>query len=481
MNARNLIALTAGFLGLAGSAVFAQSGVDASVVERVRQVEQERRTGLATTENYLKVTGKDRFLSGWGAWVTDTFIDFSDDDRNSRARDPLTTLNIKDVRAWWSAQWGQKLSSYFRVKAQSFDFDTAPGVASPNFDILEKVDLDMGYVEFRPDVKQSVRAGRQLVTVGRGFVLADILDGVGYDRRDGGLQTEIFWGTTPNRTLNIDTSITGFNQGLTHRDFAYGQASYTHRAGNRYYAYHVSQVDRSGTSDTRATGGQGSVDFGYNSNYTGIGANVRVTPRVLVLTEFGLQGGSTLAVPVGRRVDIDASFFEALGLWSLKGANNPLVQAEYAYGSGDPNRNNVTDTFGGKQNGTSDGNFLYFGRIDTGLALSPRLSNLHMGRVGYQQRIRLNGRGNNATDPLVGFKFTEYYKDHDGGAISDTLANFRNGKKHVGRAGDIYVAWRVWNDTVLNLQYGHFAPGTAYPAGTRSETDRFLASTTLSF
>lgn len=477
MNARNLIASAAGLLGLAAGAVFAQSGVDSSVVERVRQVEQERRTGLQSTETYLKVTGEDRFLSGWGAWVTDTFIDFSDDDRNSRARDPLTTLNIKDIRAWWSAQWGRKLSTYFRLRAQNFDFDTAPGIASPNFNILEKADLDLGYIEFRPDSKQRVRAGRQLVSVGRGFVLADVLDGALYERRDGGLETEIFWGTTPNRTLNIDTSVIGFNQGLTHRDFAYAQATYTHRAGNRYYAYHVSQVDRSGT----ASFAQGAVDFGYNSNYTGLGANVRVNPRVLVLTEFGLQGGSTLSVPVGRRVDIEASYFEALGLWQLKGANDPLVQAEYAYGSGDANRNNVTDTFGGKQNATDDGNFLYFGRIDTGLALSPRLSNLHMGRVGYQQRIRLDGRRNKSTDPLVGVKFTEYYKDHDGGAISDTLANARAGKKHVGRAGDVYVAWRVWNDTVLNLQYGHFAPGTAYPAGTRSETDRFLASTTLSF
>lgn len=476
MNApTRLIALAAGLWAAAGS-IFAQAGIDASIAERVRQVEQDRRTGLSSTETYLKATGQDRFLSGWGAWFTDTYIDFSDDDKNSRARDPLESLNIRDLRVWWSTQIGRKFSTYLRLKVQNYDFNTDTGVAAPNFNILEKADLDLGYLEFRPNANNRVRAGRQFSQVGRGFVFADILDGLLYTNEKGGLQLDAFWGTTPNRILNLDTSIVGFNQGLTRRDFAYLQAQYTHRAGNKYYAYHLAQNDRSDT----LSAAQNAVDFGYNSNYTGLGANVRVTPRVLVLTEFGLQGGSTLANPVGRRVDIEASYFEALGLWQIKGLNDGLMQLEYAYGSGDQNRNNVTDTFGGKQNGTSDGNFLYFGRIETGLALSPRLSNLHLARIGYQQRIRLNGRYVHPTDPLVGVKFTEYYKDHADGAISDQLANVA-GEKHVGAAGDAYVAWRVWSDTVLNLQYGHFAPGGAYAASARSASDRFLASTTLSF
>src|SRR5687767_4616497 len=107
-----LIALASGLLLLAAGSIFAQSGVDSSVVERVRQVEQERRTGLTTTENYLKTTGQNCNLSGWGAWFSNTFIDFSDDDKNSRLRDPLTTLNIRDVRAWWTTKIGSKFSSY---------------------------------------------------------------------------------------------------------------------------------------------------------------------------------------------------------------------------------------------------------------------------------------------------------------------------------------------------------------------------------
>lgn len=472
------IALASSLFALAAGAMLAQSGVDSSVVERVRQIEQERRTGLASTQSYLKTTGADRFLSGWGAWFSNTYIDFSDDDRSSATRDALDKLNIRDVRAWWATQLGRKFSSYLRLKTQNFDFRTGQGTAAPNFNILEKVDLDMGYVEFRPDPNQRVRAGRQFTQVGRGFVLADILDGLLYQRTWGGWQADAFWGTTPNRILNIDSSIVGFNQGLTHRDFAYLEAQYTHRAGNRYYMYHVSEVDRSQSLD--ADPNRSLVDFGYNANFTGIGGNVRVTPRVLLLTEMGLQGGSTLSAPAGRRVDVEASFFEALGLWSLKGLNDGLVQAEYAYGSGDPDRANVTDTFGGKQDATTDENFLYFGRIETGLALSPRLSNLHIARVGYQQRLRMDGRRVHSTDPLVGLKFTEYYKVHERGAISDTLANNAN-SSHVGAAGDAYLAWRVWSDTVLNVQYGHFQPGNAYPVGRRSGSDRFLASTTLSF
>ena len=474
MNARSL-ATAAGLLGLMAGAVLAQSGIDSSVAERVRQVEQERRTGLASTESYLRTTGADRNLSGWGAWFTDTYIDFSDDDHNNRVRDSLKSLNISDARLWWATQMGPKFSSYVRAKAQNFDFGTAAGVPAPDFHILQHLDLDMGYLEYRPDVKDKVRAGRQFTQVGRGFVLADILDGAQYTRQQGQLELNLFYGTTPNRILNVDTSIIGFNQGLTHHNFGFLEAAYTHRAGNRYYAYHVSQVDHSESLNAA----QAALDFRYNSSYTGIGGNIRITPRLLLLTEAALEGGSTLAATAGRRVDVEASFFEALALWQLKGANDGLVQAEYAYGSGDPQRGNVTDTFGGKRNGTTDENWLYFGRIETGLALSPRLSNLHMARVGYQQRIRLDGRNVHPTDPLIGVKFTEYYKDHQDGAISDTLASVS--AKHVGGAADAYIAWRIWSDTVLNLQYGLFSPGAAYPAGTQDNTQRFLASTTLSF
>ena len=466
---------------VAPAALFAQANVDQSVLERLRQVEQQQRTGLESTEGYLHQTGSGRNLEGYGAWISDTYIDFQDDIHNRFKPDLIKSLDLRDLRLWYTFQIGDKFTGYFRAKTQNYDFTMGSGVAKPDFFQLQPVDLDLGYLEYRIDPLQKVRVGRQFIQVGRGFTLADNLDGVDYratfTKKLAGWDAEAFWGTTPNREFNIDDSIIGFNHGDTRRDFGFLEANYTHHSGNRYYAYHEFQTDSSATESLT----QRAQDFHYNSNYTGVGANIRPNQDLLILTEGGFEGGSTRTDALGgARVDVSAEFFEALGLYTLSQYhNNALVQAEYLWGSGDANRKNVVDSFGGKQDLSKDQNFLYFGRFDTGLALSPRLSNLHILRAGFQESLRMNGPRVHATDPLVGIKFTEYWKEHIAGAISDTLAT-GNGK-HVGDAADMYLAWRIWSDTVLNVQYGHFKPGNAYPEGTRSGTDRYVVSTTLSF
>lgn len=468
------IPLVAGALLALAGALHAQAPGTQSVVERLRQVEQERRTDLAATESYLKQTGTGRRLEGAGGWFTFTALDFSDDDRDSRIPDVLEFLDIRDLRFWYQTQVGRKFSAYLRGRFQDFNFDVRQGSPSPDLRVLQRGDLDLGYIDYRPDPTQRFRTGRQFLALGRGFALAEILDALSYTRARQGLQLTAFYGTTPNRLLNVDTSIVGFNQGKTHRDFAALEAAYTHRSGNRYYAYHMGEVD--GSESLSAT--QSAIDFHYNANYTGIGSAYRLTPRVTLLSEGILQGGSTLT-DTQRRVNIDASMLDLYALWSLKGPNDPLVNVEYAFGSGDDRRLGVVESFGGKQDATTDRNFLYFGRIETGVALSPRLSNLHMGRIGYQQRFRLYGRHTRPLDPLVGVKYTEYFKEHIRGAISDPLAT-GNGR-HVGSGFDTYVAWRALSDVALNLQYGHFKPGNAYPTTRRSGSDRYVLSTTLSF
>lgn len=467
------IPLVAGLLLAVAGAASAQAPTQ-SVVERLRQVEQERRTGLATTETYLKQTGGGRRLESVGGWFTYTGLDFSDDDRDSRTADVLRFLDIRDLRVWYQTQIGQKFGAYVRYRFQDFDFDVRQGFPAPDLRVLQRGDLDLGYIDYRPDPTQRFRSGRQFLALGRGFALAEILDAVSYTRAREGLQLTTFYGTTPNRLLNIDTSIVGFNQGKTHRDFAALEAAYTHRSGNRYYAYHLGEVDDSQTlSATQAL-----IDFHYNANYTGLGSSYRLTPRVTLLTEGIWQGGRALT-DTQRRVNIEASMVDLYALWSLKGTNDPLINAEYAFGSGDNMRQGVVETFGGKQDATTDENFLYFGRIETGVALSPRLSNLHVARLGYQQRLRLYGPNTKPIDPLVGVKFTEYWKEHIRGAISDPLAT--GDGRHVGDAFDAYVAWRALSDVAVNLQYGHFGPGKAYPATRRSASDRFIVSTTFSF
>lgn len=450
------------------------------VQERLRQIEQEKREDLSSragSDTYLKQTGENRRLEAFGGWQTFTYLDFSDDDRNSQTLDLLKSLSIKDTRLWYSGKYGQKWGTYVRARLQDYAFQVAPGVTKPDFNILQPLDLDLGYVEYRPSAEYRVRVGRQFLTLGRGIAMSDILDVAQFYRSAKGLTIQAFYGTTPNRQLNIDSSIPGFNLGLTHRNFGAVEASYLHKSGNRYYGYYLNQNDQSQTTSATVA----ATDFRYNSQYVGLGANLRLSARVGAIVEGILQDGSTLAsLATPLRIPIDASAFDALVFWSPKGANQPLVQGEYAFGSGDRDRASVTNTVGGKTTATTDQNFLYFGRLETGVALSPRLSNMHMVRLGYQQRLRLKGRPIELTDPILGMKLSTYYKEHQSGAISDTLATNVT-SDHIGDAIDFYTAWRVASDISFNFQYGYFEPGAAYPVGTQSSSDRFIVSTTFSF
>lgn len=64
----------------------------------------------------------------------------------------------------------------------------------------------------------------------------------------------------------------------------------------------------------------------------------------------------------------------------------PTFSAEYAFGTGDADRGGrvTAATGGGNEEGSTDRNFLTFGYIDTGLSLSPRISNLRMARFGFE-------------------------------------------------------------------------------------------------
>jgi hypothetical protein len=136
----------------------------------------------------------------------------------------------------------------------------------------------------------------------------------------------------------------------------------------------------------------------------------------------------------------------------------------------------VTNT----QNGNTskkDTNFLYFGYLDTGYALSPELSNLHVYRVGLElspfekcavlKRLKTN------------INYYRYYKDKSSGGIGDTDAT--QASSDIGSEIDASLDWKIFSDLSLTLQYGHFMPGDAYPGATSKSEDYFSASTTLQF
>jgi hypothetical protein len=320
----------------------------------------------------------------------------------------------------------------------------------------------------------TLRAGRQFVYLGRALVLSTDLDGGSVTHAEGPWRHRVFAGTSIRRDPNLDTSVVGFARGTQERHYYLAESSRTFESGTRAYGYLLAQQD-----DSRSLSAvQQARDFGYNTVHGGVGAEGTLDQLVHYYVEFVHQGGTALADAPGRRVDIDANALLAGLLYYPRSDWHPLVTLELAHGSGDPARASVTNTFGGKLTATDDTNFMYFGVYDGGLALSPRLSNLNVARLGYQIKP-LPRPGRKLPGLLVGAKVSGYWKDEANGVISDPLATLAN--RYVGWGADGFIGYRPLSDVSLLAQYGRFSPGSAYAAAAHDATNRVLLTSTISF
>lgn len=449
--------------------VFAQ---DTSTTERLRLIEAERQEALQPRQ-YLELPRSPDSPFDIGGWTTLTFIDFREDDHISTAPDPVEGLFLQDYRLWMKGGFTRETSYYLRLRHLEFGFQTAVGVPTPNTERQSDAIVDLGYVEYRPTSRWMHRFGRQFVRAGRGLSLATDLDGVDNVYQGNSWSYRLFLGKTINRDSNIDTSIVGFNEGNQDRFFYMGSGEYRTEDGDRYYGYALSQRDESDSDDPA----QRLVDFHYHSNYYGLGTEGSFNPEVHYFFELIQEGGDTLADFGTRpRVEIDATGITSGLLYYPDWAGNPFLSLEYASGSGDPRRGSVTNVLGGKQTAERDQNFLYFGVYDAGLALSPRLSNLHVLRVGYQARP-LPKDNQVLPDLLAGGKLSLYRKDSKDGVISDPSAIMAS--DDVGEAIDLFVGYKPLSDTSFLVQYGQFWPGAAYAPGGDHPSTRVLASFNL--
>jgi hypothetical protein len=442
--------------------------------ERVRLI-QESASRRAAEDSYLRLPRPGVRGREVGAWSSLTFLNLRNDDRRDPAPDLIHALLVQDFRVWMTGELSDEVSAYARFRDLKVNFYTQPGVVEPNTRSQEGVEVDLLYVDFNPETNLHVRAGRQFVRVGRGLALALDLDGVAVDHTLPDWTYRLFVGETLRRDVNIDSSIVGFDRRTQARTFYLAEVETRRLDGKRYYGYVTVQQDRSRSLDLA----QIARPFGYNSYYLGLGTEGRWDPMLAYYMEAVYQGGSSMVdLPANPRVDIDAAGIVAGLLYYPKGRSRPLATLEYGFGSGDPSRASVTNTFGGKFAVNQDGNFLYFGAYDGGLALSPRLSNIHVIRAGYQVKPRPEGE-HELPQLLLGGKLSYYFKDTANGLFSDTAA--RLASKDVGFGIDLFTAYRPFSDSSVLLQYGLFLPGSAYAPGTDDSGSRLLLTSTLSF
>ena len=457
----------------------------AQVEERLRITEQERqrqfeaKTTTQAADDYLKIP--DRNYTGFdtGGWYTINYFAFQDTDNDRTSPDALKGLILQDFRTWFNVLFKNDINLYVRFKKLRFDFQKEDGVVLPDTNLLEEVDLDLGFVSI-PYKKTRLQLGRQFLQSGRGLVFSGVLDAASLNWQHAGLSLDTFYGSTPRKTHNIDRSIPGFDLGNNDRLFFNFQAAYQLPSNHRFYSFYTTQRDHSTSTvfDPNVT------NFHYDSEYIGVGASGPISKRSVYYAESIWQSGEVLSsstlggtAPTPQtRDEVDAYSLRTGVNYFVSDDKRTVLSAEFAMGSGDADRADVITTLAGNAPGTKDKNFMYFGFYDGGLALSPRLSNMKVWRLGYS--FKPFKRGTQVAETQIASIISFYRKDIPGSfgnipsAISDPQSNLVG--TDVGTGLDVFASSKIFSDLTAVARYGMFLPGSTFTKVFRSPTGAIL-------
>jgi hypothetical protein len=444
-----------------------------SATETQRRIEEEIRQELEQTE--LEVSeGKRGLVFDYGGWFNVRYLDYDEDDNDSSTPDTIDYTSFVDLRFWLKAtlrppleaSYENEHSLYLRLKdlySENRPVHTAGGCDH------DGPELDYAYLilDLRP---YWLKIGRRYFSVGQGIAYSNVNDGIEFDLRFSNWGLKAFGSQTLANEENIDMSVPGYEKESNR--YYYGlEYSYLGLPQQIFYAYALIQRDYSEEIPEDVN-----HDYDYDSEYLGLGAQGKLKSAFSYWAEIIRQTGQSLVYDNNEKRDIDA-WGSAVGVtYESDFYMHPSVTFEYAFGSGDKDRTSVTNTQNGNTSGR-DKNFLYFGYIPTGYALSPRLSNLHLYRLG----IRLN--------PLekitlfrnftLGIDYYRYYKDEKRGGIYDPEASEDN--DNIGSEIDVNAVWQILSDLRFTIQYGHFIPGDAYSVNSNDSEDYFSISAVLMF
>jgi hypothetical protein len=232
--------------------------------------------------------------------------------------------------------------------------------------------------------------------------------------------------------------------------------------GHRPFIYFLNNQD-----DTRPEPWDPVQSYEYTSRYLGGGSQGTIlSPNLRYEAEIVAEWGQTYSEGItGGRDPIRAMALDVLLEYLFPVRTKPKVSVEYMYGSGDQNRRlSSTSTVGGNRADSTDNAFNAFGYRDTGIALSPLISNIHIYTAGGSffplEKIKLFRKME------IGTKVFFYQKARSEGPISDTRAV--GDSRWLGWEWDVFCDWRLTSDLAWTTRFGAFMPGSAYDGGDKT-------------
>ncbi len=394
-------------------------------------------------------------------------------------------LRIHSLYAWSEVILEKTHRVFARINTVSLDYSKGDGGLWDHK--IYKPRLDLGFYEYRTEAKKGsdepikrfrFRLGRQLLQVGSGFTYSRAHDGLGAAVSLKPVDIEAFFAQSIPSEDNIDQTKPGNNR--QRRNFYGLQASLKTLQNHTPYMYVLAQRDRQGEKFRDYT-----QNYIFHSNYYGFGAKGSVGKKVNYLAEYIIEQGKRhpdgllFFFPLPKE-SINAYAFNSKVEYVLGDTWKSLLSFQYMFGSGDSDRLSPTDTIGGNEPFTSDATFVGFGHSETGYALYPMVSNLHVFRLNYSCMPFQHHE--TFKKMRIGASYITMSKHKRGGGISTRKQQIFN-NKDVGWELDLYAQWEVYSDLLVTFKYGHYDPGNAFDSqqGMRRNLDYIYIGVTYSF
>jgi hypothetical protein len=416
--------------------------------EQRRFLEEERRREMDERDRE-NADLHQPFLWDAGGWLHLEFVNLEDPpDKTER------TLRYLDLRLWGEARIEKRYTLYLRVQTDYQDFNSGDQFEGDDDNELRIAYVDQAYAEadWSSDTEEFVvRVGREFLVLGRGLLFNQVAYGLQASYASGRFGARAFGAHSIVHEDDIDRSWPGNDD--SRRAFGGLELDYMVTAWHRAYAVAMIEKDLNDEDPEVAV-----QDWTYDANYVGLGARGVVAGDLGYSVEGIYQFGSSVAAGSTSEEDISSFALLATLEWRSEAELPLYFSLDYMYGSGDADRNSVTDAALGNAPGTDDEGFLAFGFVQTGFALFPRVSNLHIVRLGGSVRPLAGEDLFRAFE--VGAYLYGYRKDEKSAPISDPRAT--EDDADIGLELDLFLRWRIASDVGVSVNFGSFMPGDAY-------------------
>lgn len=402
----------------------------------------------------------------WGGWLEYYYFNFDDGVQSSRE------LQRGGVAAWTRLTIDDGAHEFFVRVRQHYDFfDRGDEYirqqdwVGPRFDrAWYRINFNKAFDWGQPSdpIQLQGRFGRQPVIFGTGFALDLPLDAAVLTADLGDLRVTGLYGKTIPSFPNLDRSFPVDS----HSDRRFLGVEMKYRGFDRHEPF-VYALWNNDHIDERPT--DLFQNYSYDTFYFGFGSRGSLTHNLQYWAEGVFESGRSYGDGMFLRRDVVEAWGWDIGLQYLfDHPTKPRLLLEYMFASGDSDRVfSPTNAAGGNRGDREDTSFNAFGFRDTGIALGPALSNIHIVKAGgsfqpFPDKEVLR-------DMELGTNWFLYHKNRSNAAISDFTADQRDG--WIGWEMDYFMNWRVSSDVSWTVRWGTFFPGSAY---SNDDTRHFL-------